>query len=103
MGESHGHHIVPAKTYNKVLYILLGLTVLTVLAAQVHFGPGMHTFLALAIATVKACFVGAIFMNLKYDDRMYTMILLTAVFFLILLYSFAMLDIFTRIPVQGTI
>ena len=31
-------HVVPAKTYNNVLFILLGLTIVTVLAAQVDLG-----------------------------------------------------------------
>lgn len=98
-----GHHVVPAKTYRNVLFVLLFLTIVTVLAAQVDLGQSMNTLVAIGIATVKAAFVGAIFMNLKYDDKLNMMVFFFAVFFLILLYSFSMMDYISRIDILPVI
>ncbi len=97
MGSSHSqeHHVIPFKTYLQVLLVLLVLTVVTVAAAQVNFGP-FNTLIAMAIASVKAGLVLAIFMHLKYDDRLYLVAFGSAVFFLILLYAFCWLDHATR-------
>lgn len=102
MGEAHDHHVVPAKTYVNVLLILLVLTVITVAAAQFDFGV-MNTFIAIIIATVKAAFVAAIFMNLKYDSKLHIVVFAAAIFFLVLLYSFSVIDIVTRVPVEGVL
>lgn len=98
-GEKHEHHIIPLQTYLNVLGILLVLTVITVAAAQFNFGA-MNTVIAVAIASIKAALVLAYFMHLKYDDKMFLVLFLTGVFFLIVLYFFSVLDIFTRLPVK---
>lgn len=90
------HHVIPLKTYLGVFLTLLVLTVITVVAAQFHFGA-WNTVVAMLIASVKAFFVLAYFMHLKYDDRVYLVGFLTAVFFLVVMYFFSVLDIFTRI------
>lgn len=95
------HHIIPLQTYFKVLGALLVLTVLTVAASRFDFGA-FNTIINIGIASVKASLVLAIFMHLKYDDRLYLVLLLTSVFFLIVMYFFSVLDIFTRIA-QGNI
>ena len=64
------HEVQSAQTYTKVLGILLVLTVVTVGAAQIDLGHAVNTFLALAIASVKAYFVGAVFMNLKHSGKL---------------------------------
>ena len=61
---SSDHHIVPFSTYMKVLSILLFLTVLTVLVAQIDFGF-FNILIAMGIATVKAVLVLLFFMHLK--------------------------------------
>lgn len=93
---SNEHHIIPFGTYVKILLALLVLTVITVAAAQVDFGP-LNTIIALFIASVKAALVLAYFMHLKYDDKLYLVAFGTGIFFLILLYFFSALDIHTRI------
>ena len=95
-GEHEEHHIIPLKTYVTVLMALMVLTVVTVAAARFDFGA-MNTIIALGIASVKAALVLAIFMHLKYDDKLYLVVILTGVFFLIVLYFFSVLDIFTRV------
>jgi cytochrome c oxidase subunit 4 len=93
-GGTH-HHIIPFKTYLQILMVLLVLTVVTVAAAQVDFGA-FNTVIALAIASVKAGLVLAIFMHLKYDDKIYVVAFGSAIFFLILLWIFCWLDFVTR-------
>lgn len=93
---SNGHHIIPLKTYFGVFWALIVLTVITVLAAQFDFGA-LNTIVAMAIASAKAFFVLAYFMHLKYDDRVYLVGFLSAIFFLVVMYFFSILDILTRV------
>ena len=95
-GHSQHHHIIPLKTYVQVLVALLVLTFLTVAASRFDFGA-MNTVINIGIASVKASLVLAIFMHLKYDDKLYLVVLLTGVFFVIVMYFFSILDIVTRI------
>jgi len=104
--SSGEHHIIPAGTYLKILMVLFVLTALTVLAAKpvsgVDFGF-LNTAVALGIATLKAGFVLAIFMGLKYDKKLHLLIFLTGVFFLILLFALSWVDIISRVPLESTL
>ncbi len=100
-GETHEHHVIPLAVYIKVLAVLLVLTVVTVAASRVNFGP-WNTVIAMLIASVKAGFVLSIFMHLKYDNKLYWVCFGTAIFFLIVLYFFSWLDLLTRV-VPGNI
>lgn len=95
----HDSHISLA-TYWKILGFLLVMTVITVAAAQFNFGA-FNTVIAMAIASVKAFFVLAYFMHLKYDNKMYIVCFGTAIFFLILLYFFVWVDVYTRLTQTG--
>lgn len=102
MASSGGkHHIIPLSIYIKVISALMVLTVITVVAAQFHFGA-FNTVIAMLIASVKAGLVLAFFMHLKYDDKLYIVWFGSAVFFLVVLYLFCWTDIYTRI-FQGNI
>ena len=87
--------------YLKVLMALFALTILTVAVAKpvTGFDLGiLNAAVAFGIATVKACLVAAIFMNLKNEDKLYMALIITSVFFLIVLYAISMADIATRVP-----
>lgn len=104
--DQGSHHIVPAKSYLNVLLALLFLTMLTVLVAKPvsGFDAGfLNTFIALAIATVKAVLVMSIFMHLKYDNKLHLVLFLTGVFFVVLLFAFSWIDIITRVPLGSTL
>jgi cytochrome c oxidase subunit 4 len=101
MASGEKHHIIPFNVYLKVLITLLILTALTVVASRFDFGA-WNTVIAMLIASVKAGFVLAIFMHLKYDDKLYLVVIGTAVFFVIIFYLFPWVDIATRIN-QGSI
>ena len=101
MGSSGNgsHHIIPFNVYIKVIAALLVLTVITVAAARVDFGH-LNTVIAMLIASVKAGLVLAYFMHLKYDDRLYLVAFGTAIFFLMLMFFFSWVDIYTRFVVD---
>jgi cytochrome c oxidase subunit IV len=96
------HHIIPYKVYLTILLILLGFTVITVVASRIDFGS-FNALIAMLIASVKACLVMMFFMHLKYDDRTYPVIFFTGVFCLILMYAFSQLDILTQLPLSDTV
>lgn len=100
-GGNH-HHIIPFSVYMKVISILLVLTFVTVAVAQVDFGS-MNTVIAMLIASIKAGLVLAFFMHLKYDDRLYLVFFGSGIFFLIILYLFTWLDLYTRIAQDGVL
>ncbi|MCB0347920.1 MAG: cytochrome C oxidase subunit IV family protein [Bdellovibrionales bacterium] len=94
--EHHHHHLMSLQTHLKVFVALVILTVLTVVAAQFHFGV-FNTFIAIFIATVKATLVMGWFMHLKYDGVMNRVIFAAGFFFLLLFSVVCLLDIYTRI------
>lgn len=96
------HHIIPFATYIKVFVTLIVLTVITVAASRVDFGA-FNAVVAFAIASVKAGLVLAFFMHLKYDNMLNRVIILSSVFFLIVLYFFCYLDESTRIIERSTL
>jgi cytochrome c oxidase subunit 4 len=100
--QGHQHHIVPAKTYLHILIALLILTIITVGAARINFGF-FNTVIALGIASVKAALVAAFFMGLKYDERLYAVIIVTGVFLLMLLFTTSYVDFLTRTVLQSTL
>jgi cytochrome c oxidase subunit 4 len=100
-GDNHGgdhHHMVTLPEYLKVFAALIFLTVVTVLASLVDFGP-FNAVIAFGIASVKAGLVLAIFMHLKYDNMMNRVIILSSAFFLFVLYFFCIIDETTRIVI----
>lgn len=64
------HHIVSYKTHFMVLAALIVLTVITVLITSVEMGP-YNTAAALLIASIKAAVVLLYFMHLKFDQKIY--------------------------------
>ncbi|MBK9501727.1 MAG: cytochrome C oxidase subunit IV family protein [Leptospiraceae bacterium] len=99
--EEHGHHIIPISVYAGVLAILAIGTIITVGVAQLDFGP-WNTVIAMFVATIKASFVLLFFMHLKYDNAMNKVIFGSGFFFLLILFSFSVIDIYTRVkPILG--
>lgn len=101
---SHGHHIIPMKVLVNTIIALLILTVITVAAAQFDLGShAINTLVAIIIASAKAYLVAAYFMGLKYDSRTHTLVLISSVGFVILLYLFSAIDIFSRVNIESTL
>lgn len=64
------HHIVTPSTYLKVLIALAVLMVLTIAAAEVHFGEPFNLIIALLIAVTKMSLIVLFFMHVKYSSRL---------------------------------
>lgn len=95
-GEGHHeHHVVDAKVFLGVLMALLFLTFVTVAVAQFDFGP-FNMLVAMAIASVKASLVLAIFMHLRWDTAVNNIFFLSSFLFLSLLLVFTIMDGSTR-------
>jgi cytochrome c oxidase subunit 4 len=88
-------HASAAKTYGKVLGVLIALTVVTVLAAGFDFGSG-NVVIALVIATVKASLVALFFMHLLHEKAMNSIIFVSGLVFLTIFLMFTILDTDTR-------
>lgn len=100
--SENGHHVLPFKLYVNVFLSLLVLTVITVWVAQFDFGS-LNTLIAMLVATVKATLVALYFMHLKYDDKMNTVCLLGGVFFLVVMFAFIAIDVYTRVLQSSTL
>lgn len=92
----HSEHIVSSGLYWLIFIILIICTGLTAWIATVDLGP-FNTVVALVIATFKASLVVLIFMHVKYTgERMTKAILISALFWLLLLLVLSLADFSSR-------
>ncbi|HLP74447.1 MAG TPA: cytochrome C oxidase subunit IV family protein [Bacteroidales bacterium] len=66
-------HIVPYKTILLVLATLITLTLISVISTRIYLGA-LTVFVALLIAVIKSTFVLRIFMHLKLESRMFSIL-----------------------------
>jgi cytochrome c oxidase subunit IV len=88
-------HVSPKSVYYSIFGALMVLTAVTVFAAYVNLG-NFNAPVALAIATFKATLVVLFFMHVKYSSRLTKLIVLTSLFFLVILIGETMMDYATR-------
>jgi cytochrome c oxidase subunit IV len=87
----------PLKTYFAVFFALLLGTGLTVHAATLDLGR-YNAAVALTIATVKATLVALFFMHVKgASEKLTKLVVVSALFFLLLLLGLTMTDYATRL------
>ena len=72
------HHIVPYRTYGLILLLLLVLTGTSVAVTQIEL-TRWATIVALLIASTKSAIVLAIFMHLKFEQRVYKVMVIFVV------------------------
>jgi len=90
-------HISSVKLYVGIWLTLLFFTGLTVFAATIDLGP-FNPVVALAIATAKAVLVVLFFMHVKYaHERLTKLVIVTAIFFFLILLTLSMADYATRL------
>jgi cytochrome c oxidase subunit IV len=86
----------PLKTYVAIWATLLVATYVTYRVAFLDLGP-FNAAVALIIATVKATLVALFFMHVKgASDKMIKVVVISALFFLMLLLVLSMADFGTR-------
>src|SRR6185436_9309904 len=95
-GTSNPHgvgHAVPVWLLGGILFILLVLTVVTVLASneRFHLSQRVSVTIALAIATVKGSLVALYFMHLRWDRPFNSVVFVASLFLLSLFIWFASL------------
>ena len=98
--KEHTEHIVPPKVYLTIILTLLCLTGLTVTAAFVDLGR-FNIVVALVIATVKATLVVLFFMHAKYVPRRTQLVILSGIFWLVILLFMTLSDYISRIDYRG--
>ena len=89
-------HIVPVKVYLVIFLSLLLGTALTVIAAFYDFPWQLNTIIALTIASVKATLVVLYFMHVRYGSRLVWVIVISALFWLGILFALTFSDYATR-------
>jgi len=80
--ENEKHHIVSYRTYGLILLLLLVLTATSVAITQIELSK-WSTAMALLIAAIKSTIVLAIFMHLKFDQKIYR-VMATLIFLLVI-------------------
>lgn len=88
-------HTSPVSVYLTIFGALMVLTGLTVFAAYVDLGS-FNPVVALAIAILKATLVILYFMHVKYSSRLTKLVVLTGIFFLVILLGETMMDYASR-------
>ena len=96
------HHVPSLKLYFDIFGILMVGTALTVLVAFYDLGA-LNNVMMLTIASVKALFVVLYFMHVRWSSRLTWVVVASGFFWLLILFTFTMMDYLTRGWLQGTL
>jgi cytochrome c oxidase subunit IV len=88
-------HVSPKSVYYSIFVALIVLTGLTVMAAFVNLGA-FNFPVALAIAIIKSTLVVLFFMHVNYSSHLTKLVVVTSLFFLIILLGETFMDYATR-------
>ena len=101
--DGEGHHVTSIWLLRVVLAVLVLFTILTVAASRAEIWAAevfalqiptlVNVFVAMSIATIKATFVVAIFMHLKWDNRLNLIVFLFTLMGVGLFIGFTALDL----------
>ncbi|MGD1917126.1 MAG: cytochrome C oxidase subunit IV family protein [Phycisphaerales bacterium] len=104
--DGDGHHVTSLTLLRVVLGVLVFFTIATVAASraeiwiaetfELYIPTLVNVFIAMSIATIKAIFVIAIFMHLKWDNRLNLLVLLFTLMGVGLFIGFTALDLGNR-------
>lgn len=89
------NHIIPYRTFLLVLAVLILLTLTSVALTQIYLGT-LTVVLALCIAAVKSSFVLRIFMHLKFENKMFSLMIIAVVLLISLVIIITFLDYLYR-------
>jgi len=93
--EENKDHFVATKTFVFVWIALLGLTGLTIKAAQMQMG-GWSMVANIAIASAKASLVLWFFMHLKYEKRLFKLLIFVPLITISIIIGLTFFDIWYR-------
>lgn len=100
--HKHEHHVSSVGQLWAIGISLMLLTLLTVGLSYVDIPAPFDVVTALTIALVKAFLVAAFFMNLYWDNKFNSMLLIGAFVFFILMVSVTLLDTLYRVDAIPT-
>jgi len=89
------HHIVPVPVYLAVFAALIVGTIVTTLVAYIVLGQ-FNVGVALIVAVCKATLVVLFFMHVKYSPRLTKLVVISGIFWLIILLTLTETDLLTR-------
>lgn len=95
MNEPAKHHIVSYKTYLYILVALLILTGLSVAVTSVELGP-LAVTVALLLASTKSALVLIYFMHLKFDNKLFAIMVGLVLFVFVVVVVITFLDYLFR-------
>ena len=95
MTKEGAEHILSYGKLATVWGVLLVLTATTVMITRVEFGAG-KVWAALAIASIKSGLVIAFFMHMKYEPRLFRILLFVALFTLATFIGLTFFDVLYR-------
>ncbi len=95
-------HVAPKSLYYTIFGALMVGTVLTVVVAFFDLGF-LNNIVMLAIASAKALLVVLYFMHVRWSTRLTWMVVASGFFFLMILFTFTMMDYLTRGWLVGTL
>jgi cytochrome c oxidase subunit 4 len=93
--ENEKNHIVPYQTFLLVLAGLIALTLISVAVTKIYLGT-LTVFIALFIAAVKSTFVLRVFMHLKFENRMFTIMVIAVMLLIGVVIFITLLDYLFR-------
>ena len=97
--HNHEHHVSSAGQLWAIGIALTFLTILTVGLTYVEIPAPFDVIVALSVAFFKAFLVCAFFMNLYWDSKFNSMLLIGAFAFFILMVAVTLLDTLYRVEV----
>jgi cytochrome c oxidase subunit 4 len=92
-------HVCSSQTFMGILLALLFLTFITVYISRFDFGSA-NMLLAMAVASVKASLVVAIFMHMLWDTTINKIFFISSFLFLGLLFLFTFADLLARADLE---
>ena len=93
--ENNNDHIIPYHTFLLVLAGLILLTLTSVAVTKIYLGT-LTVFIALLIAAVKSAFVLRIFMHLKFENKMFTIMVIAVILLIGVVILITLLDYLYR-------
>ncbi|MEX0594096.1 MAG: cytochrome C oxidase subunit IV family protein [Balneolaceae bacterium] len=91
-----GHHISSSKLLWTVMAGLLFLTFLTIAVTWFHIPSPWNIVVGVGIAIMKATLVAMFFMNLYWDNKFNSLMLIVGILFILLLFGITLLDTMFR-------
>jgi len=93
--EKEKHHIVPYKTYIYILAILIVFTLLSVAVTSIELGT-VTVIVALLIASFKGFLVLSYFMHLKFDHKIFAIMVTGIILIITIVILITFLDYYYR-------